>query len=45
MALQKAKCGAAGDQISWIDRVRNEAVLKRVKEESNVLYTVKQKEG
>jgi hypothetical protein len=28
-------------EISWTDRVRNEEVLQRVKEERNVLYTVK----
>ena len=31
------------DKISWTDRVRNEEVLHRVKEERNILYTVKRR--
>jgi len=27
--------------VSWIDRVKNEEVLKRVKEERNILHTIK----
>jgi hypothetical protein len=27
--------------ISWIDRVKNEEVLQRVKEERNILHTIK----
>jgi hypothetical protein len=34
------------DKISWTDHVRNEeVVLHRVKEERNILNTVKKKEG
>ena len=29
------------EKISWTDRVRNEEVLHRVKEERNIVYTVK----
>jgi hypothetical protein len=29
------------EKISWTDRVRNEEVLHRVKEERNILHTVK----
>jgi hypothetical protein len=28
-------------KISWTDRVRNEEVLHRVKEETNILHTIK----
>ena len=28
------------EKISWIDRVRNEEVLHRVKEERNILHTI-----
>jgi len=33
------------EKISWTDGVRNEEVLLRVKEERNILHTVKEKEG
>jgi hypothetical protein len=29
------------EKISWTDRVRNEKVLHRVKEERNILHTIK----
>jgi hypothetical protein len=29
------------ERISWTDRVRNEEVLHRVKEERNILHTIK----
>ena len=46
VVLEKAKCGAEEGQISWTDRVRNEAVLQTVEEERNVIYTVnKKKDG
>ena len=32
------KCGM--EKISWTDRVRNEVVLQRVKEEGNILHTL-----
>jgi hypothetical protein len=32
------------EKISWTDRVRNE-VLHRVKEERNILHTIKKEEG
>jgi hypothetical protein len=32
------------ERISWTDRVRNE-VLQRVKEESNILHTVKRRKA
>jgi 2-polyprenyl-3-methyl-5-hydroxy-6-metoxy-1,4-benzoquinol methylase len=31
------------EKISWTDRVRNEEVLHRVKEERNILRTIKRK--
>jgi hypothetical protein len=31
------------EKISWTDRVRNEEVLHRVKEERNILHTVKRR--
>jgi hypothetical protein len=33
------------DEISWTDRVRNEEVLHRVKEERNILRTVKRRKA
>ena len=33
------------EKISWTDRVRNEEVLHRVKEERNILYTVKRRKA
>jgi hypothetical protein len=38
-------CRRRMEKISWTDRVNNEAVLHRVKEERNILHTVKRKEG
>ena len=31
------------EKISWTDRVRNEEVLHRVKQEGNILHTIKKK--
>jgi hypothetical protein len=31
------------EKISWADRVNNEAVLHRVKEERNILHTIRRK--
>jgi Zn-dependent peptidase ImmA (M78 family) len=33
-------CWRGKEKISWTDRVRNEEVLQRVKEERNILQTV-----
>jgi hypothetical protein len=33
------------EKISWTDRVKNEKELKRVKEERNILQTIKRKNG
>jgi hypothetical protein len=33
------------EKVIWIDRVRNEEVLHRVKEERNILRTVKRKKA
>ena len=33
------------EKISWTDRVRNEEVLHREKEEGNVLHTVKRRKA
>jgi hypothetical protein len=33
------------EKISWTNRVRNEEVLHRVKEERNILYTTKRRKG
>jgi hypothetical protein len=33
------------EKISWMDRVNNEAVLHRVKEERNVLHTIRQRKA
>jgi len=34
-------CWRKMEKISWTDHVRNEALLHRVKEERNILYTMK----
>jgi hypothetical protein len=33
------------EKISWTDRMRNEEVLHRVKEERNILYTIKRRKA
>jgi hypothetical protein len=33
------------EKISWIDCVRNEEVLYRIKEERNILHTVKRRKA
>jgi hypothetical protein len=33
------------DKIIWTDRVRNEEVLHRVKEERNILHTIQRSSG
>jgi hypothetical protein len=33
------------EKISWTDRVRNEEVLHRLKEEKNTLHTIKRRKG
>jgi hypothetical protein len=38
-------CWRRMDKISWTDRVRNEEALHRVKEERNILHTVKRREA
>jgi len=37
-------CRRRMEKISWTDRVRNE-VLKRVKDETNILHTIKRKKA
>jgi hypothetical protein len=36
-------CWRKIEKITWIDRVRNEEVLQRVKEERNILQTMKRR--
>jgi hypothetical protein len=33
------------EKISWTDRVRNEGVLLRVKEQRNILHEIRKTEG
>ena len=33
------------EKISWTDRVRNEEVLRRVKEERNITHTIKRRKA
>jgi hypothetical protein len=33
------------EKISWADRVRNEEIVHKVKQERNILYTVKQRKA
>jgi len=41
----KMWCWRRMEKISWTDPVRNEEVLQRVKEERNILHTIKKKVG
>ena len=42
----KMWCWSRMEKISWTDRLRNEEVLHRVKEERNIIHTIKRwKEG
>jgi hypothetical protein len=38
-------CWRRMEKISWTDRVRNEVVLHRVKEERNILHTIKRRKA
>jgi hypothetical protein len=38
-------CWRRMEKISWTDRVRNEDVLHRVKEERNILHTIKRRKA
>jgi hypothetical protein len=38
-------CCRRMEKISWTDRVRNEEVLHRDKEDRNILHTVKRRKG
>jgi hypothetical protein len=38
-------CWRRMEKISWTDRVRNEAVLHRVKEERNIVHTIKRRKA
>jgi hypothetical protein len=38
-------CWRRMEKISWRDRVRNEEVLYRVKEERNIIHTVKRRKA
>jgi hypothetical protein len=36
-------CRRGMEKISWTDRVKNEKVLQRVKEERNIVHTIKRR--
>jgi hypothetical protein len=38
-------CWRRMEKISWPDRVRNEEVLHRVKEERNIVHTIKRRKA
>jgi hypothetical protein len=38
-------CWRRMNKVSWIDRVRNEEVLRRVEEERNILQTIKRRKA
>jgi hypothetical protein len=38
-------CWRMMEKISWTDRVRNEEVLHRVKEERNIVHTIKRRKA
>jgi hypothetical protein len=38
-------CWRSMKKISWTDRVNNEAVLHRVKEEGNILHTIRRRKA
>jgi hypothetical protein len=37
-------CWRRMEKISWTDRVRNEEVLRRVKEDRNIIHTIKRRQ-
>jgi hypothetical protein len=39
------RCWIRMEKISWTDRVRNEEVLHGVKEERNIIHTVKRRKA
>jgi hypothetical protein len=39
------QCWRRMEKISWTDHVRNEEVLQRIKEERNILHTIKRREA
>jgi hypothetical protein len=39
----RTRCWRRMEKMSWTDRVRNEEVLRRVKEERNILQTIKRR--
>jgi hypothetical protein len=41
----KKWCWRRIKKISWTDRVRNEEVLHTIKEERNILYTIKRRKA
>jgi hypothetical protein len=41
----KRGAGEEMEKISWTDRVRNEEVLHRVKEERNIIHTIKRRKA
>jgi hypothetical protein len=43
--LDSLKCGVEEGGRSWTDRVNNEAVFHRVKEERNILHTIIKRDG
>ena len=38
-------CWRKMEKISWSDRVRNERVLRRVKEERNIIHAIKRRKS
>jgi len=41
----RTRCWRRMEKMSWIDHVRNEGVLHRVKEERNILQTIKRRKN
>jgi hypothetical protein len=44
LEIFKMRCWRRMEKISWTDRVRNEEVFHRAKEERNIVHTIKRRE-
>jgi hypothetical protein len=41
----EGRCWGRNEKVNWADRSENEVVLHRVKEERNILHTIKQRKA
>jgi hypothetical protein len=45
LASSEGRCWGRNEKVNWADRSENEVVLHRVKEERNILHTIKQRKA